>query len=189
MRNIIFLIMCVACLQLVHCEPLSTGLKQQYNCLQYNCLSCYDSTSYSCSVCMTGSYLNGGYCYYCQSPCNTCTSFNWCTTCYSGYDLSNGNCFRRSNVVLIVFLSLLGLATLIGIVSLIRYCIKKRQQNKQQKAFAQQMANPNYYAAPSQPVYGGAYQPQQNNFYNPQPQPQYGYAAQPQYQNNTPFHG
>ena len=183
MRGIIFLVMCIACMQLVNCQ-LSTGLKYG-NCSQYVCISCSSTSAYSCYSCDSGYYLSGGYCYYCPSSCYSCTSSSWCTSCYSGYYLSNGYCSTRNDGMTFIIIGLLILATIVGIVFLVRYFVKKRQQNKQNAAFASD--NPNYFAAPSQPAYGGyQYAQPQNNFYTPPSQPQYGYAAPAQHKTN-PF--
>ena len=79
------------------------------SCNVSNCKTCYYSNSLfitiiilfftirsKCSVCDSGYYKSYSYkCYSCPTGCKTCSSYSYCTSCYSSYTLSSGDCVVR----------------------------------------------------------------------------------------------
>jgi hypothetical protein len=60
--------------------------------------NCYDYNCLSCSsynvcnTCKSGYYVLSGACSYCGYGCKTCVNSGYCTICYSGYYLDSGEC-------------------------------------------------------------------------------------------------
>ena len=59
----------------------------------YGCDVCtYNGVATSCTSCVSGMYLNGSVCSYCNYACESCSSELTCTSCPQGLVLSNGSC-------------------------------------------------------------------------------------------------
>lgn len=71
----------------------------QSSCTEVTCNTGYRKSGTSCVkiTCATGQYLSGNTCYTCPPFCSSCTGATNCTSCESGYTLSNGRCIEGSD--------------------------------------------------------------------------------------------
>src|SRR3990167_7254783 len=68
------------------------------NCTQSSCNFCYANQRSNCTSCTSGYYLSGGWCYTCGSNCNSCSSYSYCYSCNTGYQMSSsGECFKQTH--------------------------------------------------------------------------------------------
>lgn len=82
---------CLSCTSLTYC----TACKPNY----YLYLSPAFMTSTCISICQTTYYPDeSGWCLRCPSTCVTCNKSTSCTTCMTGYTLTNGICVNSSSI-------------------------------------------------------------------------------------------